>query len=192
MGENLCWFGTASTFTDRMGTVYGWNSDYMLVGLKYQGSQDRADAWFQIEQDQESYIFAMADTCNMCLNTSTGNLHTRGGMCPNTSISDRRLKRDIETYETSMLDKMKQLRVVNFKFNEEVTQQSDELQIGFIAQEVEEVLPELVMERRIVDSEDIWKGFKYDKLAIYNTKAIQELAQCIDKLESCITKLENA
>ena len=192
MGENLQWFGTASTFTDRMGTVYGWNSDYMLVGLKYQGSQDRADAWFQIEQDQESYIFAMADTCNMCLNTSTGNLHTRGGMCPNTSISDKRLKRDIETYETSMLDKMKQLRVVNFKFNEEVTQQSDELQIGFIAQEVEEVLPELVMERRIVDSEDIWKGFKYDKLAIYNTKAIQELAQCIDKLESCITKLENA
>jgi len=96
MGENLCWFGTASTFTDRMGTVYGWNSDYMLVGLKYQGSQDRADAWFQIEQDQESYIFAMADTCNMCLNTSNGNLYTRGGMCPNTSISDRRLKRDIK------------------------------------------------------------------------------------------------
>ena len=192
MGENLEWFGTSSTFSGRMGTVYGWNSDYMLVGLKYQGSQDRADAWFQIEQDQESYIFAMADTCNMCLNTSTGNLHTRGGMCPNTAISDRRLKRDIETYETSMLDKMKQLRVVNFKFNEEVTQQSDELQIGFIAQEVEEVLPELVMERRIVDSENIWKGFKYDKLAIYNTKAIQELAQCIDKLESCIVKLENA
>ena len=192
MGENLQWFGTTSTFTDRMGTVYGWNSDYMLVGLKYQGSQDRADAWFQIEQDQESYIFAMADTCNMCLNTANGNLYTRGGMCPNTAISDRRLKRNIETYETSMLDKMKQLRVVNFKFNEDVTQESDELQIGFIAQEVEEVLPELVMERRIVDSEDIWKGFKYDKLAIYNTKAIQELAQCIDKLESCITKLENA
>ena len=192
MGEGLKWFDTTSVFSDRMGTVYGWNSDYLLVGLKYGGSQDRADAWFQIEQNQEAFVFAYADTNVSCINTTNGNIYTLGGFCPNSAISDRRLKRNVETYETSMLDKMKQLRIVNFKFNEDVTQESDELQIGFIAQEVEEILPELVIERNIANSTDIWKGFKYDKLAIYNTKAIQEIAQCIDKLESCIVKLENA
>ncbi|MFA5933617.1 MAG: tail fiber domain-containing protein [Candidatus Paceibacterota bacterium] len=55
--------------------------------------------------------------------------------------SDQSLKHDITTLSNSM-DKIRALRGVNFKWN--VDQDSDPMRIGFIAQEVQSIVPELV------------------------------------------------
>ena len=61
-----------------------------------------------------------------------------------TVFSDRRIKRDITTLQGS-LDSLLQLRGVSFRFNElALSGDTETLQRGFIAQEVEQVFPEWV------------------------------------------------
>jgi len=61
--------------------------------------------------------------------------------------------------------------------------------IGFVAQEVQEIIPEAVNEPQD-DSKDIW-SMDYDKLIPVLTKAIQEQQIIIEELISRINRLEN-
>ncbi len=105
--------------------------------------------------------------------------------------SDRKLKKDIKLYENG-LEKIRALKTKSYtyKVNEyEYMRLSDKKQIGFIAQEVEEVLPELVSENvqpeevkfdddggRILIKDAInYKAINYIGLIPVLTQGIQEL-----------------
>ena len=62
-------------------------------------------------------------------------------------------------------------------------------QIGLIAQEVEEIIPEVVREEKIYDGE--WKGVNYEKLTAVLIGAVKEQQEQIEELKTRIAVLES-
>ncbi|MDM8557312.1 tail fiber domain-containing protein [Candidatus Parabeggiatoa sp. HSG14] len=85
--------------------------------------------------------------------------------------SDEQLKQNIQTLGGS-LAKLAQLRGVRFNWKED----TEEKQIGLVAQEVEKVFPELVS----TDSEG-YKSIAYGKLTAVLIEAVKELQQSCQK-----------
>jgi len=106
------------------------------------------------------------------------------------TISDAKLKENIVD-ATSKLDKVNQLKVRNYNFI------GDELkQIGFVAQEFEQVFPSMVEESadKDKDGNDLGtttKTIKTTVLIPILVKAIQEQQQIINDLKARIETLEN-
>jgi len=97
-----------------------------------------------------------------------------------TNASDISIKKDIKEIEYG-LNEVMQLKPKSYKMIED-----DLEQIGFIAQDVEEVLPELVS-----TSEKGMKGLSYGNLTAVLVKAIQEQNQLILELSAKVSALEN-
>lgn len=100
------------------------------------------------------------------------------------SLSDKRWKTDITTFSGS-LDKILQLKPRKFKWIKD-----NKEDYGFIAQEVEEVLPNLVDETSYVQVGDMteqdtkpYKSVDYSKLTPYLVDTIQQLTKRIEELE---------
>jgi hypothetical protein len=119
-------------------------------------------------------------------------LHVVGNICATGSIgacSDRRFKTDIQPLHGA-LEKLEQLRGVSFKWNPRTypdRQFDDATQIGLVAQEVNEVLPELVN-----GSEDAFYTVDYARLTPLLLEAIKELRAQNESLKSRLETLENA
>ncbi|HIE01180.1 MAG TPA: tail fiber domain-containing protein [Thiotrichaceae bacterium] len=96
----------------------------------------------------------------------------------NVSPSDQRLKQNIHSLENA-ISKLAQLRGVSFNWKDNT--QNANTQIGFIAQEVETVLPELVS----TDS-DAYKSIAYGKLTAVLVEAVKEQQLQIERLENLI------
>jgi hypothetical protein len=115
---------------------------------------------------------------NAALFTSTGNLTCTGDVVSFGSLSDRRLKKNIETIQTEKaLDIVSKLRAVTFDwkddiFNEQKRNTSD---LGFIAQEVEALVPEAVSEYTQIESGEVYKNIKHERIIPYLLSAIQYL-----------------
>ncbi len=87
--------------------------------------------------------------------------------------SDRRLKKDIVDAE-SVLDKVMNVQVRRFKLKEGST--NDEYnEIGVIAQELEDVFPDLVSTFKDPQSEEDYLAVEYTSFGIISVKAVQEL-----------------
>ncbi|GMU25547.1 MAG: hypothetical protein AMXMBFR16_04520 [Candidatus Uhrbacteria bacterium] len=95
--------------------------------------------------------------------------------------SDERLKKDIETLQPG-LDTLIELRPVTYKWKEDST---GDVQVGFIAQDVEKVLPNLVGE-----GPDGYKTLDKEGMIPYMVKAIQELKAENDQLKARLDALE--
>ena len=100
------------------------------------------------------------------------------------NVSDERLKQDIYNV-TGSLNKILDLRPTHFTWKE--NKQED---VGFIAQEVEEVIPEVVQTKKgfiNTDGEEEgiedMKTISYPKLIPYLVDTIQELTKRIEELE---------
>ena len=87
---------------------------------------------------------------------------------------DRRLKKNIENLEGS-LAKVKQLRGVSYNWKDA---NKPEDRIGFIAQEVEEIIPEVIFTRP-----DGMKAIGYGDITAILAEAIKELSAKVDALE---------
>ena len=106
------------------------------------------------------------------------------------AISDERLKTNIQNTDVVGLDVINNLRLVKFDWNETATQNAGwsmhgHQKLGFVAQEVEAIVPEFI-------SEDI-NGFKImgdSGFVPYLIKAMQEQQIKIQELEARITTLE--
>lgn len=100
------------------------------------------------------------------------------------STSDRRVKKNIQSF-TGALDKVLQLQARTYTYNVEeyprFKAEKDKPQIGFIAQEIEEVLPELVT----TDGDDeALKSVRYGQLTPVIVEAIKEQQQQITNLKN--------
>ena len=101
---------------------------------------------------------------------SAGALHYDANGVLTTNTSDSRLKSNV-TQLTNSLDKIKQLRGVTYNWNENLTGQT---RIGFIAQEVEAVVPELTFVNN--NSPEKYLGVHYDNVTALLVEAVKELA----------------
>lgn len=100
------------------------------------------------------------------------------------TTSDARLKKDINNMP-SILNKVEQLRPVSYKFN---NRESEETTIGFLAQDVETLFPEVVSKDPGTDG---YYGVAYGQMSVIAIKAIQELKAENDELRARIEALEN-
>tara|TARA_R100000664_G_scaffold10930_1_gene17918 strand:+ start:98 stop:5956 length:5859 start_codon:yes stop_codon:yes gene_type:complete len=98
------------------------------------------------------------------------------------SVSDRNWKKDIQTFSGS-LDKLLELKPRKFKWKKD-----NKEDYGFIAQEVEEILPHIVRDQGFNKAgkgtgSEKHKTIDYSKLTPYLVDTIQELTKRIEKLE---------
>ena len=91
-----------------------------------------------------------------------------------TAFSDARLKENVSTIENA-LDKVDNLRGVNYNMKD-----SDDAKIGVIAQEVEEILPQVV---HTSDDEMQTKSVDYGKLCAVLIEAVKELKKEVEELK---------
>ena len=105
---------------------------------------------------------------------------------PNSS-SDRRFKKNISTV-SGALEKLSKLNPVNYNWRKDEFQDkgfNDKKQWGFVAQEVEKVMPELVGA-----DEDDYLTLNYNGFVPLLTKAMQEQQTEIDKQQKEIDELK--
>ena len=101
-----------------------------------------------------------------------------------TGSSDIRLKENIEPLKGS-LEKINQLQGVSFNWKAEPSMGRS---IGFIAQEFEKIVPELVF----TNQTDGYKGINYAEVSALLVEAMKEQQKTIEELKSRIEALENS
>jgi hypothetical protein len=101
-----------------------------------------------------------------------------------TTVSDRRLKKNISKVNDTYLDKVLKLNIVNYHWNEQT--ESDALEFGMIAQEVEEIIPSIVHEGREHEDGQVYKGIQSSVLPYILIKAMQEQQAQIEELKALI------
>jgi hypothetical protein len=112
-----------------------------------------------------------------------GDLHVDGDVIAySTTISDQRLKDDVQTIDNA-LDKVCNLRGVSYTWNN--GSRKGQKDLGLIAQEVEQVLPELVREKEMpmIDG-GTYKTVDYEKIVGVLIEAVKELKAEIESLKS--------
>ena len=109
--------------------------------------------------------------------------------------SDARYKKNIETARNGYLEDLSQLRVVKYNWYNHDDEAPKEL--GFVAQEVEQVFPGLVMNEPEKDEEgnetgESCKSIKFSVFTPMLVKALQEANAKIEQLEARLSALETA
>ena len=105
--------------------------------------------------------------------TYIGSLRSNSGTMVLFTTSDKRLKYDIKSTKQSGLSIVNSLRLVDYKWKKN----NEQVQFGFIAQEVQEVYPEMVAPRKDGESLGIMPG----KLVPVLVKAVQEQQALLDQ-----------
>jgi len=95
--------------------------------------------------------------------------------------SDSRLKKDIKDLPSNVLDKMMQLRPVSYHYKAE--NESAASSLGFLAQDVKAVFPELVGENATRDGKGSYLSLNYAGFGVLAVKAVQEQQSEIEKLQ---------
>ena len=114
--------------------------------------------------------------------TADGNLSVTGtitavGDIIAFSSSDRNLKENIQNIENP-IEKIQKINGVSFTWNEEKQSHHKGKDIGVIAQEIEQVLPEIVSTR-----DNGYKAVKYEKIVALLIEGIKDLQKQIDELK---------
>lgn len=106
-----------------------------------------------------------------------------GGTSSWSSSSDFRLKKNISTISNA-LQKVKKLRGVNFEWKNPETHR-DGLQMGFIAQESVDIIPE------VVDSESEFMSMEYAPITALLVEAVKEQQKIIENLKKEKAEIKN-
>ena len=151
-----------------------------------------SDARFRIFSSSELNGLVIKENGFVGLGNSdpTVRLQVNGDIIANSiaGSSDIRFKTNIRTVENA-LEKVKALRGVYFNWNQKAFPNKDfsnKAELGFIAQEVEKVLPEVVIKDKTPDE---YRSVKYDKVVALLVEAIKEQQSQIDSLTIQVNKL---
>lgn len=175
-------------------TTYSAGSGLSLSGTTFSLQNDlRGEAWL-IGRDNNDYInvdttqidFVLDGAVDMRL-YNNGDLHVEGNVIGySTSISDAKFKDDVTPIE-SALDKVKALKGVEYVWN--ATSKKGKKDLGFIAQEVEQIIPEIVTEHTLstgefADNPTQSKTIDYEKITAVLVEAMKEQQKQIDELKA--------
>jgi len=180
------------------GTTYTAGSDYglELSGTEFRMKDDRrrnstsTDIYDGNTHDYTFYDasigirFYTAGAEEMRLEDD-GDLHVDGDVVGySTTVSDERLKDDVETIENAC-EKVCSLRGVEYTWN--AGSRKGQREIGVIAQEVEKVVPQIVHEKEmpLVDG-GTYKTVDYEKIVALLIEANKELCDRVQTLEANI------
>ena len=175
--------------------IYITNTAENDAGIVFNDAQDTTGqaASIQFNCGSETLGFFVNDASTERVRIQTnGDTHFSGDVVAySTSISDERLKDNIETIPNA-LDKVNLLRGVSYVWNE--GSRKGQKDLGLIAQEVEKVLPEIVREKEmslINDSGIAYKTIDYEKMVGVLIEAIKEQQQQIDELKKRLDGVTN-
>jgi len=151
-------------------SFYGFG--YNTGTLRYQVPTGTTNMWYS------------GNTAMMQL--SAGNLTVTGDITAFGSVCDRRFKEKIEELECDdALSKIMKLKPVSYKwktdiYNKEMAGKKD---IGFIAQDMEEVCEMITGDFSIPGDDEKYKKIKYEKIIPYLVKTVQHLVEENNKLK---------
>ena len=111
-----------------------------------------------------------------------------------TTVSDERLKTDIEDVDTDFTSCIKNVKVKTFKYKDDKYKNNDKY--GFIAQELQKHLPKefdnIVKETKPKKDEgEAYLSINYMKLSLVLWGALQETLNKVEHLEASVYELQN-
>jgi len=116
---------------------------------------------------------------------TSGNIYVAGTVyAPSAMPSDARLKHNINPLQNS-LNLISNLNGVSFEWNS-----NNKQSVGFIAQDVELVIPNIVEAYDPLQNGTIYKSIKYTELIPYLVEAIKEQQNMIDNLKEEINNIK--
>ena len=162
------------------------NLDIVLNDGTWTGEKDRKIQAHggHIYYQSASHIFRKPSGTNTCQVDGSGNFISVGNITAYGSISDERLKENIEVIENP-IDKIKNLKGVTFNYKKDGSKST-----GLIAQDLEKVLPEAVYTAETIGDE--FKGEEPEEhLAIRYGNTVGLLVEAIKELEARVKELED-
>ena len=165
---------------DILGRTYIAKGSPSSLALQFAGAGSAA-GFFYTTSPRNGIGIVISGSEQFRFDVST--FHADGNIIAYSSlISDIRLKKNIQDLQPS-LDKILTLRGVSYE-----RKSNGEKHVGYIAQEFENLFPELITESEILgeDPSTIYKTIKYVELIPYLSGAIQEQQKHINKLEDKI------
>ena len=162
---------TFSLDINQFSTSYGSG-----IGLRYLGNN-----WEMLQASTTNFWFNYNGWLTAWINSGTGAY---------TAVSDKRLKDNIQPLEP-VLAKVMRLSAARYEYNRNNPEKNQS--IGFIAQDVIKVFPEVVSKQPIKKGSsgiDEIYGIDYANLSVVAIKAIQEQQSIINSQKSNIESLE--
>ena len=178
------------------------NGNFRLSGtagshvLDFGLSSSSTYSWLQARSKS-----AYGTNYNLALNPNGGNvgigttapttkLYVNGDITANSvaGTSDSRFKTNIRPV-TNALDKVKALQGVYFNWNQKAFPEKEfgsQDELGFIAQEVEKIVPEIVVKDK---TKEEYRSVKYDKVVALLVEAIKEQQKQIHSLQLKVKQL---
>jgi hypothetical protein len=194
--------GTANSLEDAGATIY-WNGvhwtsaqqHYFNNGINVYGGNSIFNGTTYFENPIVYSAAGPSSATEGIVRITTGELKKNSA----SAVSSRQYKEDIVPIENG-LEQLSLLQPRNFRFKEDalipnepydVFNRRTQLQYGFVMEEVQDVIPDLVMHKSpdgIEYAPGYWKEPGVIALAV---KAIQELSEKVNALESRIVELES-
>ena len=180
IGGNMYWNGAAWTRVNG-----GTNGGFALrVGSETDGSGDCLQFFTMNSSNAAGSRMTVSASGNVGIGIFSpsyklhvgGEIVATGNIIGFGSASDGRFKDDVKDISCA-LEQICKLHPVDFKWSSNVwlDDKRGSPDVGFIAQEVEDVMPKLIREFVVDGHDDKIKGIAYEKFAPYLVKAIQEL-----------------
>ena len=185
----------ANVTTLTAGTLFANNivsSSFVLSSSYTNGSYSlsitNGNVYFK--NPQSGYIWYENNTvANMQL--TNGNLSVTGDITGFGNLSDIRLKTNIiDIAQSQSLEVVNSLRPVTFSWKDDIFNESKRgtADVGFIAQEVEEVIPYAVSD--YITSDASYKHIKYERILPYLVGSIQKLTNENNELRNRLSEIE--
>ena len=185
----LYWYRVLYSNTTAPTTFYSNTSDTSTTALGVSvNATEITDRGFQVVNATDTYFLINRDTFSGAYVKIGGDLSATGNIIAYSS-SDKRLKENIQPIENA-LEKIDKLDGVEFDWTDEYMEKhvGDDADanllvkkhdVGVIAQQVEEVLPEVVVQRK-----DGYLAVRYEKVVPLLIEAIKELKAEINQLKN--------
>ena len=189
--------GSRLSVKDTSGTIAGFYGTSAGAAVRVEATGSVGSAALELESASTSFDnYIRSDRSVWISNLSglgnyfkfeitSGDLHADGDVIAySTTTSDARLKDNVAPIENA-IDKVKAINGVEYTWN--AGGRKGQKDIGVIAQNVEQVIPEIVREKKmdLIDGE-VYKTVDYDKLTALLIEAIKEQQKQIDELKAQI------
>ena len=187
-GNDCALEATGKMFLDAGGNsyIYEVSADVIsIVAGDANNMEFRTDSTWAIQGIRFGSDSANSTINNGSTGTGTTTLYLGTYTIDTTAPSDEKTKTAISPKE-NVLDKLNEIEVKKFKFKKQYDTNSKQ-HTGMIAQEVEKIFPELVIERS-----DKLKAIQYKEFIPYLIKSIQEQQVIISEMDQRIKNLEEA
>lgn len=172
-----CFRGTLALYTKQGSSAMA----KLTIGVDSMGS-----GTVSLHHDRTDGVLE-STTGGLKIETATGLAYLNGQQLQTVQSSDRRLKRDIETVSDA-IGKVRRLNGVFYRWNDDYKgASSDQRQVGLIAQDVRDVLPEAVT----TDTHGYF-GVHYEKMVALLVEAIKEQDRRIESQNAALAKQQRA